>query len=150
MASPATLIASTLRHLLRPSRPLRIAAGLTLAVAIVSLLVGGNQSAAVGLLRPPWDKVAHLVAYAGFATLFIVATAGIAPTWVAILFIALLGAVDETVQSYVPGRSADLLDWLTDVTAAVLVVAVIALSRRYVDHRRRQESLPERGSAGLS
>jgi len=43
------------------------------------------------------------------------------------LAIALMGAVDEWVQSFFPYRSGDVRDWLVDVTAATLASTVLAV-----------------------
>ncbi|MFZ2452036.1 MAG: VanZ family protein [Methylovulum miyakonense] len=46
-----------------------------------------------------------------------------------IVFGSLYGASDEWHQSFVPGRSPDVLDWLADTLGAVL--AVLVLSTKY-------------------
>ncbi|WP_026354847.1 VanZ family protein [Massilia niastensis] len=45
----------------------------------------------------------------------------------AVLAIALMGAADELVQSFLPYRSGDVRDWLVDVTAATTTSFLLAL-----------------------
>ena len=69
---------------------------------------------------PEADKIAHFGFYGVGGFLFALwrreAGAGAAATviWTAI-FAALLGAVDEVHQQWIPGRSMDLLDWVADL-----------------------------------
>ena len=68
----------------------------------------------------PWeDKVAHFGFYGVAGFLFVLwrreigKGAAVAVAWAAI-FAALLGAVDEFHQQWIPGRSMELLDWVMD------------------------------------
>jgi VanZ family protein len=45
----------------------------------------------------------------------------------AVLAIALMGAGDELVQSFLPYRHGDVRDWIVDVTAALLTSTVLAV-----------------------
>ena len=69
---------------------------------------------------PGADKIAHFGFYGVAGFLFVLwrretgTGAAAAVIWAAI-FAALLGAVDEVHQQWIPGRSMDLLDWVTDV-----------------------------------
>ena len=87
-------------------------------------------------LPPPLDKFAH-------ATVF--AALGLAMEWALaesrpdlplykrhlLVFIAVsaFGALDEFHQSFVPGRDADVFDWMADTFGGVLGLALISLSR---------------------
>jgi VanZ family protein len=68
---------------------------------------------------PGADKVAHFGFYGVAGFLFVLwrreigKGAAVAVVWAAI-FAALLGAVDEYHQQWIPGRSMDLLDWAAD------------------------------------
>jgi VanZ family protein len=83
----------------------------------------------------PWaDKIAHFGFYGVAGFLFVLwrreigAGAAVAVVWAAI-FAALLGAVDEFHQQWIPGRSMDLLDWVADFgggTAGGICSAVAA------------------------
>ncbi len=66
---------------------------------------------------PGLDKVAHLAAYAVLG--FLLARA--APGSLAAVALGLLyGASDEIHQTYVPGRTADPLDWVADAAGVLL------------------------------
>jgi VanZ family protein len=73
-----------------------------------------------GLSFPGADKVAHFGFYGVAGFLFVLwrretgRGAAAAVVWAAI-FAALLGAVDEFHQQWIPGRSMEFLDWVTDV-----------------------------------
>ena len=70
---------------------------------------------------PIWDKAAHVIEYAVLAVLLCWALRGRALWWlIAVSLTALYGAVDEFHQSFVPGRSSDVLDALADLVGAVL------------------------------
>ena len=68
---------------------------------------------------PGADKVAHFGFYGVMGFLFVLwrreigTGAAAAVVWAAI-FAALLGAVDEFHQQWIPGRSMELLDWVAD------------------------------------
>lgn len=70
-------------------------------------------------LPPPWDKAGHGLAYAALGWLWAHALGKPAWAWgVAVLF----GITDEWHQSMVPGRVADIADWLADAVGAALGV----------------------------
>jgi VanZ family protein len=80
-----------------------------------------------------WDKLAHLISYAGLA--FLLALVGLfrrRPSWAAygglFAIVVLYGAVDELAQIPVPGRSADLMDWSADALGAILGLTFHGLS----------------------
>ena len=86
-----------------------------------------------------WDKLLHTIEYAGLAILWFSALAGEGlGLWGAaaltVLIVSAYGASDEWHQRFVPMRSADVYDWLTDTMAgaigAAVSVAVSTLSRR--------------------
>jgi VanZ family protein len=90
-------------------------------------------------LAPPTDKVLHAVEFFMLALLL---TWGMANTTLGGLFLRLLVAVPimtalavvtEIVQSWVPGRSAELMDLVGDavgILAGVLAVVVVETLRR--------------------
>jgi VanZ family protein len=68
----------------------------------------------------PWaDKIAHFGFYGVAGFLFVLwrretgKGAAVAVVW-AVIFAALLGAIDEFHQQWIPGRSMELLDWVAD------------------------------------
>lgn len=85
---------------------------------------------------PGGDKVAHAIMYGVLGALAAYALHGVRrPILVhgmALLGIALFAALDEWHQRFIPGRSADLADWMADVVGAALVFtfSIAALRRR--------------------
>jgi VanZ family protein len=72
-----------------------------------------------------WDKTLHFVGYAGLAFLFCRAFAGERFALSLALLSAFVatsayGASDEWHQSFVPGRSPEVQDWLADTVGAGL------------------------------
>lgn len=104
-------------------------AQLALAGMIVLLLfVLAAQPMAAGLFPSPWDKLAHFVCYAGITGLLAVGLGDCQP-WLLVATVAVLGALDEWHQAYLPGRSADLPDLLTDIAAAICVATAYEMYR---------------------
>ena len=78
------------------------------------------------------DKSGHSIGYAILAALLLRALAGgrwSGVTWgralLAIVVATLYGVSDEWHQSFVPGRSPDVLDVVADMTGAMAAVALI-------------------------
>lgn len=66
------------------------------------------------------DKIAHFGAYAVLGALIAYALgAGGWRPWLAALLAALYGATDEWHQSWVPGRAAEVADWVADCAGAI-------------------------------
>jgi VanZ family protein len=88
---------------------------------------------------PDFDKVVHATLYGvqGFLLYFAIRWPGQRPLWVRVLtvggLLALFGALDEVHQIWIPGRSAEVADALTDAIAgfagAVVAAAVAVRSR---------------------
>lgn len=113
-----------------PARPLPLAAfGIVFVVLALGIVVIGRVPHANAAFQPPWDKVAHFCAFAALALAGLVATAGRAPLavcWTGVV----VAALDELGQRGVPGRSADVGDFATDVTATLLTVLVCVVLTR--------------------
>ena len=99
------------------------------AVLVFQLFYLGSQPFAAGLILPPWDKFAHLGVFAAITALLWFATAGRTPLLV-VAAVMLIGAFDELHQADLPGRTADLLDFLTDTCAALATVMLLRMPRR--------------------
>jgi VanZ family protein len=90
-------------------------------IILLGLFWVANQPRVIGLLRPPYDKVAHFAIYFALSTLLVLATRSRS----LLLLIALTMAVavaDELYQTMVPGRQADLADFLVDTVAICIAV----------------------------
>jgi VanZ family protein len=86
-------------------------------IIIFALFHGGSQPAAAGFIVAPWDKLAHFAVYAVITVLLWLGARGRGRFTVVALVIA-IGALDELHQAHVPGRTADVLDFLVDALAA--------------------------------
>ncbi len=100
-----------------------------LIMAVVIVFVGnlfylGSKPFAVGLFPSPWDKLAHLLTFGLIAGMLWLGLLRKHAGWVVAL-VSLIGFADELHQHFLPGRSADPLDFLTDVLAALLAVTLL-------------------------
>lgn len=115
-----------------------------LAVLLAALFIGGAQPVAVGLIKAPWDKLAHATMFAAVAALLAMALHDRSPSpsrplgatraqMVAAVLAALVGVADELHQSKLPGRVAGFDDLLADgVGIAIGLFFVRWLWRRCV------------------
>jgi VanZ family protein len=110
-----------LKSLAAPGNRLAAAAILFALMVAIGAIPGEAQalSAAFG------DKLLHFCAYAILSVLIFSDSPGPARSRAirTLLLIALLGSADETIQGFMPYRSADLLDWAWDMLAAGWSVA---------------------------
>jgi VanZ family protein len=60
-----------------------------------------------------------------------------AQVWLATSIASLYGISDEFHQSFVPGRTPDVVDWLADTSGALLAVLLIAHFSRSFNRSRR-------------
>ena len=89
------------------------------------------------------DKVNHLVAYFGLSVLLFLTflfqrkykLSLIKISLYPIIICAIYGALDEIHQMFIPGRSAEFLDWLADFGGATLAVALMV----YIVHLSKYE-----------
>lgn len=107
-----------------------------LATALYCAIIFWLSSRPVGIpsiyLFSGWDKVAHAVVYGGLATIVSVGlrrsgrpARPVFDFLVPVLFATLYGASDELHQYFVPSRSCDVMDWLTDGAGALLAQIVL-------------------------
>jgi VanZ family protein len=85
------------------------------------------------------DKILHGLAYAALGALLVpgLRVAGCSPRrafLLAVVIGSLYGGTDEFHQSFVPGRTADVLDWVADTLgvalgASLATAAILALRR---------------------
>lgn len=85
------------------------------------------------------DKVVHFAVYGLLATLvlraFLPSAGRLArsATWLSIVLVSLYGVSDEWHQSFTPGRSVEVADWLADTLGAATAVM---LYRHWAWYRR--------------
>jgi VanZ family protein len=109
---------------------LRYRAGwLIFAVIVMGGAIPGAR-AEMGNVAP--GVVLHAIAYATIAFLLLTGSHGSLPVRAlkAVLTVAAMGAVDESVQTLLPYRRGALMDWLVDVTAALTCAAVCCILMR--------------------
>jgi VanZ family protein len=84
------------------------------------------------LTQTVWDKLLHVVEFAGLAWLLCRALRGEGVAWTAATLLALgatsiYAASDEWHQAFVPLRNSDVLDWVADTIGAAVGAAIYAL-----------------------
>ena len=104
----------------------------TLAYMMLIWGLSSIPKAAPVVIVPMQDKVVHLVEYAILAILYCYSIARTLPQWkrpavllLSALLAALWGAVDEWHQSFVPNRSAEVLDAVADALGAIIGCAIV-------------------------
>lgn len=101
------------------------------AIAIfLSILIGGSvPGARAGIGDYASGLVLHSLAYSVLALLWFTASSGSAASRsvATVLAIALMGGIDEGVQSFLPFRGADVRDWMVDCSAALITCALLWL-----------------------
>ncbi|MBV5347435.1 VanZ family protein [bacterium] len=121
----------------------RVMCSAALLVLLAALFAGGAQPVAVGLIKEPWDKLAHATVFAVLAALLAMAlhdrsaspnrSLGATHAQVAAVVLAALAAVtDELQQATLPGRVAGYDDLLADGLGIALgLLCVRWLWRRF-------------------
>jgi VanZ family protein len=99
-----------------------------LAIAI-NLFWLGSKPVAVNLIPAPWDKLAHFAVFSCITWLVWLGTAGRTPISAVVAVVA-LGALDELHQGMLPGRSADMMDFCTDLLAGTLTGSILYMRAR--------------------
>jgi len=94
---------------------------------VLGLFIGGAQPVAVGLFPPPWDKLAHIVAFGSLAVL--VEFALRPRMWLFFALPLLVSALDEIHQIWLPGRSAGVDDWLAGAVGVTLAWLLLRHTR---------------------
>ncbi len=102
---------------------------LLLAFFISMLAAGAIPGSANALSDRFGDKLLHLLAYGFMAALCFQSLRGrrLIQSITSLLIIALLGLIDELVQSLLPYRNASLIDWCFDIAAAIAVITFMNL-----------------------
>jgi uncharacterized membrane protein YsdA (DUF1294 family) len=87
------------------------------------------------------DKLLHFFAYSFLSCLLYGGLTGSAASrvWRTLAMIAILGALDEAIQSFMPYRHADMSDWEFDMLAATVSITALLLLDTAMT-RRRMES----------
>lgn len=118
---------SFLSFLLLDPRLNRLRYGAALAMFLCIVIAGSVPGARADIGQYAPGVVLHSLAYATLALLWFTASSGSAArrSFAAVLAVAVMGAIDELVQSMFPYRGADVRDWMVDCAAAVLTCALL-------------------------
>lgn len=113
-------------------------------ILVVGLLGIGATPVAVGLVREPWDKLAHLATFAVLGGLLAAGFGGRRP-WLATALALSVGMADEGLQLFHPGRQSGWDDLAADLAGAALAAAALwfAWGRR---HLRAERGMPQAGN----
>jgi VanZ family protein len=106
-------------------RRLRYGAALLLYAAIVGFGAIPGVRAEIGQVAS--GIVLHTVAYACITVLLFTGSTGAPRSRAikAVLTVALMGAVDELVQTFLPYRRGAIADWLIDCNAALITAGLL-------------------------
>src|SRR5690606_22046749 len=107
---------------------------LLVTLVTVLLFIGSRPGVEAIIPNTPWDKLAHLVAYGGFAALawvFLGGASTFAPSAVA----GMVGRMVEPMQHSPPGRAAD-------VRGALLAVLVLRFLQAAAQRREQVSATP--------
>lgn len=105
----------------------RVALG-SLILLIGAIFIGGEAPGAGSLFPPPWDKLAHLLAFSSIGILFALSAPAL-PAIAIPAFVAAIGALDEFHQIFLPGRQAGFDDWLADLAGGMLALLIVVRLR---------------------
>jgi VanZ family protein len=108
---------------------LRGARRLLAILLYLAIVVGGSvPGARADIGHYASGVVLHSAAYAGLAFLWFTGSGGspFVRAAKAVLTIALMGALDEYIQSFFPYRGPDVHDWMVDCAAALATSALLA------------------------
>ncbi len=91
--------------------------------------IGSVPGEATALSDRFGDKLLHMLAYGLMAALCFRALVAkpLPRALLTVVAIALLGSIDEAIQSLLPYRNASLADWCFDIGSAVVVAAFLLL-----------------------
>jgi len=94
---------------------------ITVVAVAVQLCLLPEPGFAERIVEATWDKAVHATVYGGIAFLLWVGFAGRGAFLIWVL-VVLVGATDETLQMFTPGRDPDLHDLYADALGAMAVL----------------------------
>jgi VanZ family protein len=105
------------------------------AALAATIFLASSRSQVAAPDVPGIDKIAHFFVYGLFGTLLarVSTVARLRPLgmYTAVVLASIFGISDEFHQSFTPGRSVELADWLMDTGGAALAVLVYGRWRHY-------------------
>ena len=106
-----------------PTPGLRALCGFGGVVMAVQVLFLTEPNFALKVVDLLWDKTVHFLYYGTMAFLFWIAAGRRGPLWVWIAVMA-IGATDEILQIWKPGRTADINDWIADALGSGIALVI--------------------------
>ena len=122
---------------------LRILCGFAAVMMVVQVWFLAPPNYAPRLIDLMWDKSVHCLYFGTMAFLTWVAAGKRGPLWVWLL-ISAIGAADEILQAYTPGRDSDIHDWYADTIGAALAMLIA----RFLLTSRRRAAIPAAAATG--
>ncbi len=123
----AQLLTTTYRMLPKPDRR-----QLVWPIAVAALVVlASSRSTVAGPRIEGLDKVTHFAVYGLLATLVCRLGRGWRSAVWSLLVVSVFGVTDEWHQSFVPGRLAEVADWVADTLGALVAVTLYAGWKAY-------------------
>ena len=106
-----------------------------MGISVLILILGSIRGARADIGRYASGPMLHFCAYAILTCLIFSGSAGtpLARASKAALTVMLLGAIDETVQSFFSFRDASVLDWGVDCSAAAVTALMLWVFRPRAD-----------------
>jgi VanZ family protein len=101
--------------------------GLAIALYLAILILGSIPGERHDIGEYASGVVLHSIAYAGLATLWFTGSVGDGAQRAlkAVFAVVIMGALDESIQSFFPYRGAAVSDWLVDCIAAVVAATIL-------------------------
>jgi VanZ family protein len=126
---PPSTMPSLLYLALLDPRLNKLRYGAAIVMFLLIVITGSIPGARAGIGHYAPGVVLHSLAYATLALLWFTASRGSAASrsLAAMLAVAVMGAIDELVQSMFPYRGAAVSDWMVDVSAALVTCAILSL-----------------------
>jgi VanZ family protein len=100
-------------------------------VAAVIILASSRSRVASPHVTHVDDKIVHFSVYGLLATLVCRLSSGWKAALAALLTVSAFGVTDEWHQSFVPGRSTEVADWVADTSGAALAIVLYMGWTRY-------------------
>jgi len=106
-----------------------------LAIVLMVFLASGRSELAAPDPGFTYDKLAHFIVFGLLATSILRVRPIIRYGWKGVLaaacLVSLYGALDELRQSFTPGRSVEVADWVADTLGALVACTVYLRWQRY-------------------
>ncbi len=102
-----------------------------LAIAVLIFVASSRSRVAAPHVTAVDDKIVHFAVYGLLGTLVCRAGSGWRGAAWSLLAVSTYGASDELHQSFVPGRAAEVMDWVADTAGAAVAIALYVGWARY-------------------